>query len=259
MAEVEQMRAYVRDLDIKGTKRPIVEQGPGDDAEKVFDQAKNQAQVVGSGVFSFATGVTPQVREAISDTALLAQLVANKRVDVAADPLRWFREYGDVLQNLGWTLQEGSWDDYSTGGTAVEVHEKIVEIMTALLGPGATALKIITTTVAALKGMKSDSSWITIFSRETQKAKLARFQVGLVTTEPTGEVFVHLLMTYIQAKKSITQVLVFKYKEDKAKFQASSGKISINRTALEGVLPAVRAKIAAYQASYLSSIKDLDL
>lgn len=72
-------RSYVSEVDLSGTPRFIVAQGPEDDAAGAFDQAKTQAQVVGAGIFAFEQGVTTQVREAISDSALLAQLVANKK------------------------------------------------------------------------------------------------------------------------------------------------------------------------------------
>ena len=253
--DIEAVLEYVRGIDLTGTPRGLVHQSAAEEATEIFDKAKNQAQVVGSGVFSFATGVTSEVREAISGSALLAQLVANKRVDVGVEPLKWFKTYFDVLQNVGWTMQEGGWDDYTTSGTAAEVHEKIIEIMTAVLAPA--ALAIITSTVNALKGMNPSSSWITIFSRETQKAKIARFQIGLVEREEGGDVFISLLMCLIEATKSITQVLVFKFREEHASFQANSGKISINRAALVDGGPAIRAKIKAYQADYLSSIADI--
>jgi len=256
-ADIKAIQDYVRNIDLRGTPRGIIHQSAAEEASEVFDKAKNQAQVVGSGVFSFVTGVTTEVREAISDSALLAQLVANKRIDVGSEPLKWFKTYFEVLQNVGWTMQEGGWDDYSTSGTAVEVHEKIIEIMTAVLAPAPAALAIITSTVNALKGMNPDSSWITIFSRETQKAKIAKFQIGLVEKEEAGDVFVSLLMCLIEADKTITQVLVFKFKQDRAKFQANSGKISINRAALVDGGPGIRAKIRAYQADYLSSITDI--
>jgi hypothetical protein len=41
--------------------------------------------------------------------------------------------------------------------------------------------------------MNPKSSWITIFSREAQKARLARFQIGLVEKVETSDVFVSLV------------------------------------------------------------------
>jgi hypothetical protein len=245
---------FVKSIDLSGTPRGILAQDAATEAGEVFDKAKSQAQVVGSGVFSFAQGVTAEVREAISDSALLAQLVANKKVSARESPLDWFSAYSEVLQNVGWTLQEGGWTDYTAKGTAVEVHEKILEVMTVALGPSSAALAIITATINALKGMNSGSPWITIFSRESQKAKIARFQIGLVEKEESSDVFVSLLACLIEAHNNITQVLFFKFKDAGATFRANSAKVSINRQALTELSPTIRTKIRAYQVDYLSTV-----
>jgi hypothetical protein len=248
---------FVKAIDLTGTPRTIVSQAAATEAGEIFDKEKVQAQVVGSGLFSFAEGVDSTVREAISDSALLAQLVANKRASAATAPLEWFKAYSDVLQNVGWTLQEGGWTDYSAKGNALEVHEKILEVMAVALGPAPAALAIITSTVTALKGMNPDSSWLTIFSRESQKAKIARFQIGLVEKQEAGDVFVSLLGCLIEAQNTITQVLFFKFKDAKASFRANSAKVSINHASLADLGPAIRSKVRAYQADYLSSILNL--
>ena len=253
----ERAREFVKSIDLAGVPRGIISQDAATEAGEIFDKAKVQAQVVGSGLFSFAQGVDANVREAISDSALLAQLVANKRVSAESAPLEWFKEYSAVLQNVGWTLQESGWTDYTAKGNAVEVHEKIMEVMAVALGPAPAALAIIASTINALSAMKPDSSWLRIFSRESQKAKIARFQVGLVEKREAGDVFVSLLACLIEAQNAITQVLFFKYKNAKASFRANSSKISINRPSLIDLGPAIRSKVRSYQTDYLSTIVDL--
>jgi hypothetical protein len=255
--DVASARTYIKAVDLAGTPRTIIAQGPEEEATSVFDQAKKQAQVVGSGVFAFEQGVTAQVREAISDSALLAQLVANKKALVEKDPLGWFSAYSDVLQNVGWTLQEGGWVDYTTKGTTAEVHEKILEVATAALAPSVAALALITASVNALKGMDPGSSWFKIFSRESQKAKIARFQIGLVSTDEKGDIFVSLLACLIEAQSNITQVLFFKFRDAKARFRANGAKVSVNRASISELGDAIRAKTRAYQQDYLGSILSL--
>ena len=60
-----------------------------------------------------------------------------------------------------------------------------------------------------------------------------------------------------QARSSLTQVLLFKFRAEQAAFRASSAKLSIDRSSLMEVQPAIRTKIRAYQADYVSSVKDL--
>jgi hypothetical protein len=255
--DLNQAKEFVAGVDLSGLPRGIVAQDATADTGEVFDQAKKQAQVIGSGMFSFAVGVTAQVREAISDSALLAQLVANKATSAQDNPTKWFDEYSGCLQNLGWTLQESGWSDYSNAGNTAEVHQQISTVLSAVLGPGAAALSIITASINALKAMKPDSPWLTIFSRESQKAKIARFQVGLVEKEEGSDVFVNLLACLIEAENNVTQVLFFKFKQARASFRANNVKVSINHQALMELGPAIRRKTRAYQLDYVSGVLDV--
>jgi hypothetical protein len=254
---IEQARGYIGDINLAGTPRGIVQQDAAEEAGEVFNKAKDQAQVVGSGVFSFAVGVTPEVREAISDSALLAQLVANKRVDFETAPRDWFKQYAEVLQNVGWVVQDMHFQDYTARGTSAHVHEKILEVVTAALAPAAGALAIITASINALKAMKPESSWITIFERESRKARIARFQVGFVEQDENAQVFVSLLVCVITANDDLTQVLLFKFRDSHATFEATSGKVSVNRNALVDLGPMIRNKVKNFMADYLSSIQDI--
>ena len=248
---------FVRLIDLSGTRRGLVAQDAATEASEVFAAAKSQAQVVGSGLFSFAKGVTADTREAISNSALLAQLVANKRVSAEQAPIDWFAAHQDVLQNIGWVLQDHGWVDYTAEGTAVEVHQKVIEVLEVALGPSAAALNIIRSAIDVLQAMTPGSSWFTIFNRESQHARIARFQIGLVETGEAADVFVSLLGCLIEARASVTQVLVFKFRNEHASFKANSAKVSIDSAGLQELLPTIRAKVRAYQADYVSSIKDL--
>lgn len=250
-------RNYVKKIDLFGIPRTVLPMGPDEEVGEVFEGAKKQARLVGSVLFSFEQGVTTQVREAISDSALLAQLSANKKASVETDPMGWFHHYSEVLQNVGWTLQEGGWVDYTTRGTSAQVHEKILEVAAAALAPTVAALAIITASVNALKGMDPESSWLTLFNRESQRAKIARFQIGFVNTDAQGDIFVSLLACLIEAQSNITQVLFFKFKDAKATFRANSAKVSVNKASITDLGDAIREKTRAYQRDYLSSILTL--
>jgi hypothetical protein len=197
------------------------------------------------------------MREAISNSALLAQLVANKRVSAEAAPTEWYAAYLDVLQNIGWTIQDHAWNDYTAEGTAVEVHEKIIEVLAVALGPAPAALTIIKSAIDVLKAMSPETSWLTIFSREAQHARIARFQVGLVEAGEDADLFVSMLACLIEAHATLTQVLVFKFRSERASFKGNSAKVSVDRESLDLLLPAIRTKVRAYQADYVSSIQDV--
>jgi len=250
---------FIDSVDLAGIPRMIVEQDASVEAGEVFDKAKDQAAVVGSGVLGFAKGVDEDVRAAMSDAALLAQLLADKKASSATDPVAWFTVYTAALKSMGWLVQDATFQDYSADGTAVDVHQKVIEVLAAALGPAPAAAAIILATMNALKGMNPESSWIRIFSREAQHAKIARFQVGSMETPDGGSVLVSMLACLILANDTITQVLFFKWRQSHAAFQASGNKMSINRNALITMHPKILAKTQDFQNSFFSSIQDLDL
>jgi hypothetical protein len=255
--DFDQARAFVESADLTDTPRWLVAQDAAADAGTVFNTAKEQAQVVGSGLFSFAEGITADMREAISNSALLAQLLANKQFSADKAPMEWYAAYGKVLQNVGWVLQDHQWTDYTAQGTAVEVHEKIIEVLSAALGPSAAALDIIGSAINVLRNMTPGTSWLTIFDRESQHANIARFQIGLVEKDENADVYVTLIACLIEARASLTQVLVFKFREEHASFKANSAKVSINSDVLRHVTPSIQQKVIAYATDYVSSIQDL--
>ncbi|HSY47482.1 MAG TPA: hypothetical protein VLC46_01600 [Thermoanaerobaculia bacterium] len=129
--------------------------------------------------------------------------------------------------------------------------------MAAVLAPAPAALAIIGSTVNALKAMRPDSPWLTLFIRESQKARIARFQVGLVNVGEADDVFVSMLACLIEARSTLTQVLLFKFKSERATFKANATKVSINRRSLADLGPTIRTKTRAYQLDYVSSILDV--
>jgi hypothetical protein len=163
----------------------------------------------------------------------------------------------DVLKNIGWDLQEKTFDDYSSSGNAAEVHEKILEVMTAALGPSPAALVILAATVKALKGMNPKSSWMRIWSREAQQAQIGRFQIGLVEAKPNGDAAVFVLACLMEAHQTITQILLFKWRDAHATFKARTGNASINRASIKELHREIVEKTRAFQRSFMSSIQNL--
>src|SRR5262245_2715396 len=68
---------FVRNVELPSVSKY---EAPQDVAEFDFKKDKDQALVVGSDIISFVKGVTEERRKDIVNSALLAQLVANKKV-----------------------------------------------------------------------------------------------------------------------------------------------------------------------------------
>lgn len=249
--DLKQARAFVAAATLPGRPAGVAEQ---DSTAVFFESTKPQTVVVGSDVMAFVAGVEGEVRSALSDSALLAQLVANQKNPDKEDVLGWFEDYFEVLQSIGWTVQDNGFVEYAESGEGFEVHEKILEFATAALGPAPAALAVVTATLNALKDVGSNAGWITIFNRETQHSKAGRFQISVAEPDARGGVLVTMLAFALKAEKTVTQVLFFKVKKTEATFRKNEGKASINMEALKDLREPIRKKVREFQLGYVAGL-----
>jgi metacaspase-1 len=222
-----------------------------------LDAAKTQTAVVGSEIVSFVTGVTAERREAIINSSLLAQLAATKKVPDAARVYDWYNAYFDVLTNVGWVVQDKGFAEYKESGTDFETHKAILAVASVALGAAPTALAIVTQTLQSLQSMNESRPWITIFDRESRRARTARFQISVAEQDPDGQFFVNLLAFGLEAKSDVTQVLFFKVRKEKAKLRHYSGRVTINSAVLGGVADVIKAKLVDHARDFVSQLPDL--
>jgi hypothetical protein len=226
-----------------------------DPVQAALATAQQQAAVVGSGILGFVEGVTPERRQAIVNSALLAQLVARRQVPDAKQVDAWYDVYFDVLAHLGWVIQEQGFAEYRESSDDFTAHKAILQVATALLGPAPTALALVTTTLNALLSMGQDDPWIRIFSRESQSASVARFQVGLVEKGADDAFRVGLMAFALEASSEITQVLFFKARSASVTFRHRSGEVTIDADALDSARDAMRLKLAGIASSYVAALQ----
>jgi hypothetical protein len=165
---------------------PLALEGLESVAEFDFDRAKSQAMIVGSDIVSFVQGVTEERRRDIVNSALLAQLVANKRVPDTADLLQWYDAYFDVLSNIGWVIQSRQLVDHTERSDGFEAHQAIMTVAASLLGPGAAAMSVIKATLDALKSMRKTVHGL-LYSVKRASTRTARaFRLRSLRAQPTA-------------------------------------------------------------------------
>ena len=246
-------RNFLRNLDIPDAPRTALfaVDGVDDAVQPVFDAAKQQAVVVGADVVSFAPTVEPEFRQAITDSALVAQLAADARIDQKQDPIAWFDAYFAVLGGLGWTTQVRDTAEYRFAQDGLEVHEAILEVVTAFLGPIPGAAALVQLTLKSLKSMNSDSPWITLFNKKSEHADTGRFQFTLIRRGEGKELLADAMCFGLNAEKKVTQILFFKVHKNRARLRRSLATVSIGEDALEGLRPLLKQKIEAHRKAFV--------
>jgi hypothetical protein len=218
-----------------------------------FDATKSQAMVVGADIVSFVTGTSPSLRAAIMNCSLLAQLAASKKVPSREDIRGWYEVYFDVLGHLGWIVQDRGFSEHRETGDVFETHQAILSVAAVVLGPATTALAVVQSTLTAMKSM-SKGRWMTIFQRESQAAKAARFQVTVAEPASTGGSMVSLMAFELNAMTTLTQVLFFKFRSTEITLRHTSGRVTIDGNLLAETAAMVAKRVTAYVLSYVENI-----
>lgn len=236
---------------------PRLSGGPAATVDLALDTAKDQAAVVGSDVISFVSGVTADRRAAIIDSSLLAQLVAKQKIGDPSRVYDWYDAYFDVLTNIGWVVQDRGFAEYHEQHANFDAHQAILAVATAVMGAAPAALALVKATLDALKSMDAGSPWITVFNRESQAARTARFQISLAEQDPDGQFFVTLMAFGLEARSTITQVLFFRCRASEATLRHYSGRVTINTDVLDGVHDAIAVKLLGLAADYVRMLPEV--
>jgi hypothetical protein len=218
----------------------------------VFDQAKNQSVVAGASVLAFAAGVPQALRGTLTNCTLYAQLLARKKVPGPENSEAWYDSYFDTLSNLGWLVQDAQFSKYDLGSIDTDVHQAIGKLAALLLGGGAAAVTLVTTALDSLRSMDDSTPWITLFNRESSKANVAKFQVGLVE-QTDGQPLINLIAIALTAQKTV-QVLFFKFKKEKASLRQRSSKFSVSIDVLQRIGPKLAEALAAHAVDSIQLI-----
>lgn len=247
--DLDAARHYVARLDVPAAF------GAAEPPDLGFDTAKQQAVVVGSAVLSFDNGVESEFRSAVSDSALLAQLVADRTQNAALDPIAWFDAYFAVLGNIGWVIQARDTATYDIKTDGMEVHEAILDVIAAFIGPVPGAAKLVTLALESLQKMDKDSPLITIFEKNSQHAQVGRFQFTTIRQEADGGLLAEAMAFALNAERTITQILFFKLSKSKQTLRRSLGTISLNREALTRLQPVIRQKVQSHMAEFVAALE----
>lgn len=217
----------------------------------------NEAQtlVVGSGLVIATQKVPVQVREDLINCTLFAQLVATAEVGDATKVTEWYTAYFGALSALGWAQSDQRFEKYHFESSGAIAHEAVMPVVTALLGPQATALTVLQAAFDGLKTMNENSPWVTLFEHHSRQERSAHFQVATAEVAEGGVLQIALVAFDLQAQTELLQVLFFKFNKAKTTLNYSSGKATIYEAALAGQREALAARLAAYRTAYVGQVK----
>jgi hypothetical protein len=201
---------------------------------------------VGPQLAEFSEQVPVDLRPMISNSMLLAQLAADKAASQSENVLDWHAKYRDVLSKVGWLVGDSQDQVRQVSDKNLSVHKAIIPVLTSLLGNATAAASMIVTVLKGLEDMDKDSPWITLFERQSQHARGAKFQLSYVDADSSGAASIKVLSCAIKADRAITQVLFFKFSSQRAEMHDRSTKLTTNRDVLNAGKDSIAAKVGAF-------------
>jgi hypothetical protein len=170
--------------------------------------------------------------------------------------MAWYRKYLDVLQGVGWTVQGMNLEEQQVGASEAGVHNAIIPVLTAMLGPAGMATSMVVKVLEGLQETDRSTPWVTLFSRASQHASGAKFQLGFVdaSSGDAPDLGVRLVAAAIDAKGTVTQVLFFKCTGQQAHLKTGQTQLSIVRTRLDAIKSAVADRVNPFLASNIAKI-----
>lgn len=217
-------------------------------------QSKQQALVVGSNVVSFTSGIEPDVRQAITDSSLFAQLAAINSVGSKTDPLAFFDAYFSNLAAIGWVIQQRETAEVNYKGSSFDVHEAIIGVITTFLSPIAGAAAAVVAVLEGLHKIDENAPFITLFNQQSRHGQIGRFQFTYVYPDPEHGLMVEVMAFSLKADSILTQILFFKLQKGSTELRRSTGSLSIDAEAMKALRSGLAARMGAYRAKLIASI-----
>lgn len=215
---------------------------------------KRELVAVGPQLAEFSNAVPASLRPLISNSMLLAQLAANKASAQAATVFEWHSKYRQVLSNIGWQAHGGEEQVQEVGNKNLGVHKAIIPVLTAMLGPAA-ATSMVVSVLEGLNEMDASSPWITLFDQSSQHASGAKFQISYVDADAHGEPAISLLAFSVQAERTITQVLFFKFSSQRAELRKSTSTLATTAARLNADKDVIAGRVQNFIADFVKNIE----
>ena len=232
---------------------PIVRDTPQDQNVPTADPRQPSGFVDNGSLVTFLAGVDRQSQADVLNSMLLAQLAANKKFDREKDTVAWYAFYHDVLENLGWVVQQFAFARYDVAGSTATVDKVVLDLLAAVATENGVA--VAKSAIQALKALSSDDHRFTIFKHSSHSAQNGNFQVANCSS--TGGVLkMSLGAFYFSSTQEDTQVLFFGWSSSNTNIYQSGQSIVLDRDVYAQVRQNVIAKLGEHAKTF---VDDLDI
>ena len=212
---------------------------------------EDKAYLDNKSIVSFVAGVSPENRQDILDSTLLAQLAAGHLYPDPKDLKQWYEKYTEVLRNIGWSIQANEFSEVASSGSLFEMKNAILGIISAAFG--GNYLAIVTKVLDALKNLSDSDSKIVAFEKNTHSAGKGTFQLAMVE-EINDAVALRMAGFIISTSSAVKRILFFSSKKETATVSSNTMACTLNKETYANVRSTVKQKLGDKAKQYIAEI-----
>lgn len=199
----------------------------------------------------FTDDVLSEYKEAVLNTCLLAQLVANRQFNRWRNANDWYKCYEAVLLSTGWSFDELCFNAVEPLDRNVTLHDIILRYHAAI----ATDEELFTLadTMKALEMLDSSDRRLVLFDTQSQALGKGNIQVGTVVAEG-NKVIMNLGAFQFSAMTTRFRFLWYNYNTRHTDFRYATQRASLDMELYRQVKKIVEAKLSDSPRIYLGDL-----
>lgn len=209
------------------------------------------AAVVDGSLISFVANLPLQSQQDVLNSTLLAQLAANKQFDREKQTVEWYKFYRNVLENLGWVVQEFSFLKYHPSGNSFTVDQAVIKILEAIATGAEVA--VVAATIGALKALGADSGPMVLWNSATSSVSAGNFQIGVANLSG-GVVMLKIGAFYFTTTQTTDSFLWFSYSSSQMDLYHGGQPMNLNELVYAQVRQAVIDKLGDRATTFVADL-----
>jgi hypothetical protein len=212
---------------------------------------KQQAFVNDGSIQSFVAGMDDQLRADCLNSTLLAQLGANKKFDRFNDADNWYKFYVNVLENIGWVIQNFDFTAFSSGGADFSVNKELIAVLLAICTGDEAAL--VQTSVAAINSLGDSDNRVVLFERSSHNIHQGYFQICAAGQSGPNAVM-KVGGFKFNASQNVTRVLFFRFSSASSSFFKGTETVVLNNDIYSRVRQQIVDKLGSAATTFVANL-----
>jgi len=211
----------------------------------ILNSGKSEGFVVGDSLYFFEKGMPKQMKWDVLDSVLLAQLHANHEYSRFNQPIDWYKCYVEVLNNIGWAIQDFNFDELKSSDDLDTTKDVILNVLKAICTPDEISFAS-----SVLDALKTDNDAFAIWNQNSNSNNKGNFKLGTAFVEDKVPVL-KMSAFYLTATQIDSRFLWSKWSDIHGNLFISTQAANLNEDTFAHIRADVKEKVVDVKNAYI--------